>query len=158
MAAKSTGPSRSALRWLGVAAAPAALALGFFWAGGWLSPNRVTQNRLMAELHDAGSYGHGFRRAHAKGVCVTGRFDASGAAASVSKAAIFREHSVPVVGRFALGAGQPYVADNPATVRSMALRFMPKRCAGMACRHEQSARASVAGRAGCFRLLFFPTS
>lgn len=126
MAAKSTGPSRSALRWLGVAAAPAALALSFFWAGGWLSPNRVTQNRLMAELHDAGSYGHGFRRAHAKGVCVTGRFDASGAAASVSKAAIFREHSVPVVGRFALGAGQPYVADNPATVRSMALRFMPK--------------------------------
>lgn len=126
MAAKSTGPSRSALRWLGVAAAPAALALGFFWAGGWLSPNRVTQNRLMAELHDAGSYGHGFRRAHAKGVCVTGQFDASGAAASVSKAAIFREQSVPVVGRFALGAGQPYVADNPATVRSMALRFMPK--------------------------------
>lgn len=126
MAAKSTRPSRSALRWLGVAAAPAALALGFFWAGGWLSPSRVTQNRLMAELHDAGSYGHGFRRAHAKGVCVTGRFDASGAAASFSKAAVFREHSVPVVGRFALGAGQPYVADNPATVRSMALRFMPK--------------------------------
>ncbi|MFT9019011.1 catalase family peroxidase [Acetobacter malorum] len=125
MAAKSTGPSGSALRWLGVAAAPAALALGFLWAGGWFSPHRVTQNRLMGELHDAGSYGHGFRRAHSKGVCVTGRFDASGAAASVSKAAIFHEQSVPVVGRFALGAGQPYVTDNPATVRSMALRFMP---------------------------------
>lgn len=125
MAEKSTGPSGSALRWLGVAVAPAALALGFLWAGGWLSPHRVTQNRLMGELHDAGSYGHGFRRAHSKGVCVTGRFDASGAAASLSNAAIFQEHSVPVVGRFALGAGQPYVTDNPATVRSMALRLMP---------------------------------
>ncbi|GAA4477174.1 catalase family peroxidase [Gluconacetobacter asukensis] len=125
MATKSSGPPGVALRWAGVVAAPAALALGFLWAGGGFSPHRVTQDRLMSEMHASGSYGHGFRRRHAKGVCVGGWFDASGTAAHLSDAAVFRERHVPVVGRFALAVGQPDVADNPATVRSMALRFMP---------------------------------
>ena len=125
MVQKPAVPSMLALRWLGVVAAPTALALGFLWAGGWFSPHRVTQDRLMEELHNAGSYGHGFRRAHAKGVCVSGWFDASGEVVHLSKAAVFHEQHVPVTGRFALGVGQPYVPDDAATVRSMALRFMP---------------------------------
>ncbi|WP_418610331.1 catalase family peroxidase [Gluconobacter cerinus] len=123
---KYAGSLTTAARWFGVIAAPAALALAFLWAGGCFSPDRVTQNRLMGELHNAGSYGHGFRRAHAKGVCVSGWFDASGDAAHLSRAAIFHEQHVPVIGRFALGVGQPYAPDNAATVRSMALRFMPR--------------------------------
>lgn len=114
-----------ALRWLGIIAAPTTLALAFLWAGGCFSPNRVTQNRLMGELHNAGSYGHGFRRAHAKGVCVSGWFDASGKAVHLSQAAVFHEQHVPVIGRFALGIGQPFSPDSAATVRSLALRFTP---------------------------------
>ena len=125
MAQKPTGPSLLALRWLGIVAAPATLALAFLWAGGSFSADRISQNRLMGELHNAGSYGHGFRRAHAKGVCVSGWFDASGKAVHLSQAAVLHEQHVPVIGRFALGVGQPYAPDSGATVRSMALRFMP---------------------------------
>lgn len=125
MAQKPAGSSKLGLRWLGIVAAPTTLALAFLWAGGCFSPNRVTQNRLMGELHNAGSYGQGFRRAHAKGVCVSGWFDASGKAVPLSQAAVFHEQHVPVIGRLALGVGQPYAPDSVATVRSMALRLMP---------------------------------
>ncbi len=44
----------------------------------------------------------GFRRNHAKGVCVTGWFESNGQAAVLSKAAVFKPGRIPVVGRFAL--------------------------------------------------------
>ena len=97
----------------------------FAFTGGWFSPERHTQDRFMAafEAHD-GKH-PGFRRNHAKGVCVTGWFDASADAASLSRAAIFHLQRVPIVGRFALAGGAPFQADDPVQVRSMALRFMP---------------------------------
>ncbi|HEY0747661.1 MAG TPA: hypothetical protein VGD63_13255, partial [Steroidobacteraceae bacterium] len=67
----------------------------------------------------------GFRRNHAKGVCISGWFDSNGAAASESKAEIFKPGRVAVVGRFALAGGMPMQRDEAATVRSMALRFLP---------------------------------
>jgi catalase len=106
----------------GILCAAAAL---FLYVGGWLSPDRRTQDRFMAafEAHD-GKH-PGFRRNHAKGLCVTGWFDAAGEAASLSRAAIFHLQRVPVVGRFALAGGMPFAADEAGTLRSMALRFMP---------------------------------
>jgi catalase len=97
----------------------------FAYTGGWLSPERHTQDRFMAafEAHD-GKH-PGFRRNHAKGVCISGWFDAAAEAASLSRAAIFHLQRVPIVGRFALAGGAPFAADDPAQVRSMALRFMP---------------------------------
>ena len=44
----------------------------FAYAGGWLSPVRLTQDRMMAAFQDANGTHAGFRRNHAKGVCVTG--------------------------------------------------------------------------------------
>jgi catalase len=41
----------------------------------------------------------------------------------LSKAAVFLPGRVPVIGRFALAGGQPYVADAAHTVRSLALLF-----------------------------------
>src|SRR3984893_15021069 len=95
-------------------------------AGGWLSPARLTQDRMMAAFRDANGTHPGFRRNHAKGVCVTGWFESSGQAAALSKAAVFKPGRVPVVGRFALAGGMPFPTDAPATVRSMALRFLPR--------------------------------
>src|ERR1700676_2572656 len=96
----------------------------FAYVGGWLSPVRLTQDRMVASfLHAKVSYA-GFRRNHAKGVCVTGWFESSGQAAALSKAAVFRPGRVPVVGRFALAGGMPFQTDAPATARSMALRFL----------------------------------
>src|ERR1700756_3214545 len=41
----------------------------------------------------------------------------------LSKAVVFRPGRVPVIGRFSLGGGQPYVADKPDTVRGLGLQF-----------------------------------
>jgi catalase len=101
------------------------MAGAFAYAGGWLSPKRLTQDRMMAAFQDANGIQAGFRRNHAKGVCVTGWFESSGQAAALSKAAVFKPGRVPVVGRFALAGGMPFQMDEPATVRSMALRFLP---------------------------------
>jgi catalase len=65
----------------------------------------------------------GFRRNHAKGVCLTGWFDSSGAGARLSKAVVFEPGRVPVFGRFALAGGLPMMPDRPNAVRSMALNF-----------------------------------
>ncbi len=101
-------------------------ALGAFaYAGGWLSPHRLTQARMMAAFESAGGNHPGFRRNHAKGLCVTGWFESNGNAATLSKAAVFAPGRVPLIGRFALAGGMPFQADAPATVRSMALRFLP---------------------------------
>src|SRR6202048_3890015 len=96
----------------------------FAGAGGWLSPGRLTQDGLMAAFQQANGAHPGFRRNHAKGVCATGWFESSGLAADLSRAAVFKPGRVPVVGRFALAGGMPFHADAPATVRSMALRFL----------------------------------
>jgi catalase len=97
----------------------------FAYSGGWLSPRRLTQDRMIAAFNDANGTHVGFRRNHAKGVCVTGWFESSGQAATISKAAVFRRGRVPVVGRFALAGGMPFQPDAPNTVRSMALSFRP---------------------------------
>ena len=65
----------------------------------------------------------GFRRNHSKGVCVIGHFESSGEARSYSSAQVFNEARTPVVGRFALPAGNPYAPDSAVPIRSLALRF-----------------------------------
>ena len=107
-----------------IGAAILSLAAAFAYVGGWLSPVRLTQDRMMAAFQDANGIHAGFRRNHAKGVCVSGWFESSGQAAALSKAAVFGPVRVPVVGRFALAGGMPFQPDAPATVRSMALRFL----------------------------------
>jgi catalase len=96
----------------------------FAYTGGWLSPNRLTQARAMAMFEQAGGRHPGFRRNHAKGVCVTGWFESNGQAVALSKAAVFKPGRIPIVGRFAISGDMAFQADKPATVRSMALRFM----------------------------------
>src|ERR1700687_1219308 len=61
----------------------------FACVGGWLSPVRLTQDRMMAAFKDANGVHAGFRRNHAKGVCVTGWFESSGQGAALSEAAVF---------------------------------------------------------------------
>ena len=97
----------------------------FAYTGGWLSPGRLTPDRMMAAFRDANGTHAGFRRNHAKGVCVAGWFEGSGQAAAISKAAVFKPGRVPVIGRFALAGGMPFQPDAPNTVRSMALSFRP---------------------------------
>jgi catalase len=123
--AGSIGNSGVLVRLGAIGAVLLGVAGAFAYVGGWLSPARLTQDRMMAAFQDANGPHPGFRRNHAKGVCVTGWFESNGGAAALSKAAVFRPGRVPVVGRFALAGGMPFQPDQPATVRSMALRFLP---------------------------------
>jgi catalase len=95
----------------------------FAYAGGWLTPNRLTPEKIINVFEQVNGPHPGFRRNHAKGVCFSGYFDSNGAGSSLSKAEIFQSGRVPVIGRFALAGGQPCAADAAHTVRSMAVLF-----------------------------------
>ena len=65
----------------------------------------------------------GFRRNHAKGVAVTGYFDGTGEASEMSTAAVLSARRTPVIGRFSLTGGNPYVTDTPSAARGLAVAF-----------------------------------
>lgn len=100
-------------------------AAAFAYTGGWLSPDRLTQEHVVAGFEAVNGRHPGFRRNHAKSICATGWFESNGKAVAISKAALFAPGRVPIVGRIAFAGGLPFVPDEPATVRSLALRFQP---------------------------------
>lgn len=98
----------------------------FLYAGGFLNTERLSGTRITDQLEASGGGPHaGFRRAHAKGICVAGSFVGSAAGRALSTAVVFQGAKVPVTGRFAVGSPDPYGKDTEAGVRSMALRLQP---------------------------------
>jgi catalase len=93
----------------------------FLYAGGWFAPDALSPAVMINTFEQVAGPHPGFRRNHAKGVCVSGYFGGNGRGVALSKASVFASGRVPVIGRFALAGGQPYAADAPHTVRSMAL-------------------------------------
>lgn len=127
MPANSAPPTRPAMRlfgsWALIAALIGAVAVAFGYTGGWLAPHRLTPARLVNQLQvNSGTFA-GYRRNHAKGVCVSGYFQSNGDAARYSVAQVFASGRTPVVGRFAIPGGNPYAPDSSVPIRSMALRF-----------------------------------
>lgn len=100
------------------------IALAFAWVAGWLSPGRLTPEWFADAIEKGnGEVYPGFRRAHAKGVCVAGYFEGSGDGVALSSARMFAPARTPFVGRMSVGGGSPYGLDNKARVRSMALEL-----------------------------------
>src|SRR6266699_2213856 len=95
----------------------------FLYAGGWFTPYALSPATMINTFEQVNGEHPGFRRNHAKGVCVSGHFESNGNGVALSKASVFLPGRVPIVGRFALAGGQPYVSDAPQTVRSMAILF-----------------------------------
>jgi catalase len=95
----------------------------FAYTGGWLTPHALTPASLINRFEQVNGLHPGFRRNHAKGVCVSGYFESSGRGAALSKASVFLPGRVPVIGRFSLSGGQPYVTDSPHTVRGLGILF-----------------------------------
>ncbi|MEO9078876.1 MAG: catalase family peroxidase [Rhodanobacter sp.] len=109
---------------LAIALIVAAIALAFAWIAGWLTPGRLTAQRFTNAIETSnGQVYRGFRRAHAKGVCVAGYFEGNGNGPAISSARIFAPGRTPFVGRLSVGGGSPYGLDNKARVRSMALEL-----------------------------------
>jgi catalase len=106
-----------------VGAIVGAVLLAFAYAGGWLTPWRLTPEGLVDTFEQVNGPHPGFRRNHAKGVSVSGTFESTGRAAALSRAAVFQPGRIPVVGRFSLAGGNPNAVDSPETVRALAIRF-----------------------------------
>jgi catalase len=100
------------------------LAGGFAYTAGWLTPARLTAPRIINTFEAVTGQPHpGYRRNHAKGLCVEGYFDSNGNGAALSRAAVFATGRTPVTGRFAVPGGNPSAPDTSSPVRSLALQF-----------------------------------
>jgi len=101
-----------------------AAALAFAWLAGWIGRDRLTAQRFTDAIEATGPAHPGFRRAHSKGVCVSGWFAPSAQAPALSSARVFSQQKVPVLGRLSIGGGDPHGADGNARVRSIALQLV----------------------------------
>jgi catalase len=120
----SASPPRYGLGSLAlIAAILAAGAFSFAYAAGWLSPGRLTPNKVVEALAPPSGPSLGHRRNHAKGICFTGVFEANGNGAEVSRAQVFRRGQYPVLGRFNLGTPDANAPDATVRVRGMGLQI-----------------------------------
>jgi catalase len=83
----------------------------------------LTAARFVDAFERVAGIHSGFRRNHAKGVCVSGFFESNGQGMRLSKAVVFRTGRTSVIGRFSFGGGNPYVTDAPDMVRGLGLLF-----------------------------------
>ena len=99
-------------------------AVAFAYTAGWLSPQRLTPDKLVDAFTPPGDkppLGH--RRNHAKGICFAGVLEANGAGSALSYAQVFTRGEYPAVGRFNLGTHDPDAPDATVRVRGMGLRI-----------------------------------
>jgi len=114
------------IRWAAIGVVIAGIVGAFAYTGGWFSPHRLTPARFIDTFEKVNGIHPGFRRNHAKGLCISGYFDSNGQGVRLSRASVFKVGRVAVIGRFSLAGGQPYAADGPAAVRGLGLRFEPR--------------------------------
>ncbi|UPG73137.1 catalase family peroxidase [Roseomonas gilardii subsp. gilardii] len=98
-------------------------AAAFAYTAGWLSPGRVTPEKVVDALAPPGGPALGHRRNHAKGICFTGRFESNGAGTALSKASVFAKGSSAALGRFNLATPDPKAQDAAARVRGLGLQI-----------------------------------
>jgi catalase len=122
----SPAPLRGAgliLRFAAIGAVITSITGLFLYTGRWFTPQALSPAVMINTFEQVNGEHPGFRRNHAKGVCISGYFESNGRGAALSRAVVFLPGRVPIIGRFALAGGQPYQADGAHTVRSMAVLF-----------------------------------
>lgn len=108
--------------WLMMGAITGSLIAGFAWAAGTFK-KRLSPTDIV-DLQEGDRPFAGFRRAHAKGICILGHFRSNGRLAADSRSSIFiRGRETPFVGRFSIGGANPIAPDLKAGVRSLAIDF-----------------------------------
>jgi catalase len=95
----------------------------FAYTAGWLSPQRLTPDKLVDAFASPGGEPLGHRRNHAKGICFTGYFEANGAGSALSSAQVLSRGQFPALGRFNLATPDPNAPDATVRVRGMGLRI-----------------------------------
>src|SRR5258708_16663171 len=74
----------------------------FAYVAGWLSPGLLTPRRFVDGFEEVNGVDPGFRRNHAKGVCVGGYLESNGKGTRLSKASLFEPSRVAVHSRISL--------------------------------------------------------
>ncbi|MFJ9993277.1 catalase family peroxidase [Pseudomonas putida] len=91
----------------------------------WAAPPSLSSPAGAAHVVDAfeavSGPQPGFRRNHAKGLCISGRFDSNGQGVALASTGLLRAGSYPVTGRFSVVGGNPSVNDTHGRMRSLAL-------------------------------------
>jgi len=98
-------------------------AAAFAYTAGWLSPQRLTPDRVVDAFTPPTGVPLGHRRNHAKGICFTGVFEANGAGSAVSYAQVFTRGRYPALGRFNLCTADPNAPDATVRIRGMGLQI-----------------------------------
>jgi catalase len=109
------------VRLAAIGAILAGIGATFAYAAGWLSPGRLRPGDIVDSLEIHDGLHRGFRRAHAKGLCIEGHFLGNGEGTALSRAGVFARGEVPLIGRFSTGGGHPYAPDGRLAFRSLAL-------------------------------------
>lgn len=100
----------------------ASFVLSFLYASGKIGDPGISAQKFI-DLQENGQPHFGFRRAHAKGICLQGEFESNGLLSQYSTAEFFRRGAHPFIGRHSIGGGNPLAPDLAAPVRSLALSF-----------------------------------
>ncbi len=106
-----------------IAALPLTLLTGLALAAGWIGPKRVSGGGVADALEYNSGPHAGYRRAHAKGLCVSGVFEANGAGADLSRATVLAPGRYPVLGRLSTAGGNPFAKDGRNVFRALALQI-----------------------------------
>lgn len=116
-------PAAVAARLALIGAIIGALAVSFAYVAGWLTQGRIDGAAIADALEAHDGRHAGFRRAHAKGLCISGRFVGNGNGAALSRAGVFAAGEVPVIGRLSTGGGHPFAPDGRLVFHAIALSF-----------------------------------
>src|SRR6202522_2841104 len=117
-------PARSAFGSLALIAIVVACgAAAFAYTAGWLTPQRLTSEKLVEAFAPPGGPSLGHRRNHAKGICFTGVFESNGNGSALSHAPVFSPGRYPVVGRFNLATADANAADPSVRVRGLGIQI-----------------------------------
>lgn len=102
-----------------------AMAIILMYFAGIFSGQTLTAQKFV-NLQEGSPPHAGFRRAHAKGVCISGYFDSNGKLAKYSTATIFKKGITAFSGRFSIAGNNPTAPDLQAPVRSLAFTLSPE--------------------------------
>jgi catalase len=106
-----------------IAAVIGAAGAAFAYTAGWLSPQRITPDKMVDALTPPTGEPLGHRRNHAKGICFTGTFEANGAGSALSQAQVFTRGQYPALGRFNLATADANAPDATVRVRGLGLQI-----------------------------------
>lgn len=92
----------------------------FYKVASYIDQNTVSAQQFV-DLQQGDTVHAGFRRAHAKGTCISGVFESSGLLSEYSTAAVLQPGTFPLMGRFSIAGNSPTAPDLKAPVRGLSL-------------------------------------